>query len=519
MVTVVILISLNVFSMRALTNSLHTFRHVESTQALDLAQAGVEQFRHELSEFFANQVYLNNPLTPADPTAAMLWFDNLETAVNTGGTAETPIFNPYDHTPGAARMLPFASTAAAFPPERGQFMVQLAGTNPVQAADLNPNDGIAAPNTCAGQIACEVTIISTGTVGGVSRAIRATLRLGFTASEVFRYLYFVNNYGFFTGNPVRHDVRLHGDIRSNGDMQLAYLDAMNGDAYAAANPALPGSPTGTVTIGAGVRNWSIDLYDTPSHNGGDHRPIDPYLRDQPDAIPGNVDKPEQGNFVGYTGSLTGHEGEAPMQMPAIGDLDYYKELAMTYRNGEGSMLRYWDPGPDGVMNNSDDREITITGVYDGVDDYYRVNNGNYWSAPTQPLAGCVAGDGAAVGAGPDGACGTPDDGTLIVYGNYSTVHPGPVGWGKVEIDGPVVIPVDAIMAGGIWKGQGTVYSGRNVHITKTIWNSNADIPKYPIIQQSTSDANRFRVICNNGSNYSGGEGTLSEVQALGQACP
>lgn len=58
------------------------------------------------------------------------------------------------------------------------------------------------------------------------------------------------------------------------------------------------------------------------------------------------------------------------------------------------------------------------------------------------------------GPGPDGASGTPDDGMLVLWGTEDR---------PLEISGPVVVHGDVAIRGYI-TGQGTIYSGRNIHV-------------------------------------------------------
>ncbi len=72
------------------------------------------------------------------------------------------------------------------------------------------------------------------------------------------------------------------------------------------------------------------------------------------------------------------------------------------------------------------------------------------------------------GAGPDGVAGTADDGTLVLIGT-SAARP-------VHINGLVVVKGDLIIRGHV-TGQGTVYTGRNIHIVGGL--SYSDPPEWP----------------------------------------
>lgn len=502
---------LQVFSMRALTQGMLTNRYVRSMQALDLAQAGLEQFRYDLSVFLHDRVYLN-PQTGPSNTRAMQWLDNLEQG------NESPLFDPYAAPPAQTR-LPFRSgdlPSALQPASGGSFEVRLdAPNNPVR-----PTSGGDPAAPCQSQSSgCDVVVLATGEAGGVRRTIRATIRFPVESARAFEYLYFMNNYGYFQGNPQRYDIRLHGSLRSNGDLRIGYINALNGDVYASANPDLPGNPTGNIVIDPDgtVANWTLDDYlniNGVGGAGGTHPPISPYLRDQPDAIPTNLDDPHAGPYAAYTGTMHQHSGLDPLEMPALGDLSEQMAAAVAYGNGAGSRLRFWSTGPNGIRGDADDREINIVGAYDGVGDYYRLNDGTYGTA-THALDA----------SGPDGVPGTPDDGTLLITGGYGCGRQGPLYCGGLEVNGPVVIPGDAIITGATQKGQGMIYAGRNVHITGTIWHGDTDLTRYPLIEQHNDDPTLFRASCNN---FSGSilssegttDGSLAAVQAWAASnCP
>jgi hypothetical protein len=360
------------------------------------------------------------------------------------------------------------------------FDLRLAPNDPVKVPDLN-GDGLPDSSTCATFLACEVTVISTGTVSGVRRAVQATLRVELKPSEVFKYVYFINNYGYFMGNPDRNYINIHGDLRSNGDMEVATFtgsSALNGDIYAAANNDLRNPVTGDIASGTidvtNVRSWGYDQYLWYGDGRwGRTRPTDPYHISNPTKVPTDVDNPSKGPFLGYRGKIYQRGGLAPMEMPAMGDLTAYETLAKTYTRkdgGTGSRLIFWDHGPDAIIGTADDRELTIIGAYDGINDTWKPFT-FYASTPPQPL----------IPNGPDRTTGTADDGSLVIHGNRDCVYPGPNRCGQVQIEGPVVIPGDAILGRVYVQGKGVVYAGRNIHITDNIWG--VDKPYYPVIRE------------------------------------
>lgn len=113
---------------------------------------------------------------------------------------------------------------------------------------------------------------------------------------------------------------------------------------------------------------------------------------------------------GYTGAANKYPHEGTVEIPAKGDLDQYKAQAAE-SNGY-------------IMQNG---EIIVSQVY----------------TKDQP--------------GYDGIPDTPDDGTLVLDGSK----------GPIEVHGTVVIEGDAIIK-GTFSGQGTVYTGRNIHIVGNV---------------------------------------------------
>ena len=250
-----------------------------------------------------------------------------------------------------------------------------------------------------------ITIRSTGINGGISKTIEVTFRVGLGPSPVFNYAYFVNNFGWFYGGGIH----ANGDVRSNGDFAFQGNPTVNGDAYAAANPAL--SAPGDIY---GNHQWdTIDWY--RNHTGDRSRPTDPTA--DPEDANGNgvldTGEDRNGNGVlddfeyeyGYDGFSEEFEHQDVLEMPYLGDLALYRTIATV----EGGSI-------------SQGGTTIVDAVYNGD--------------------------------GPDGVSGTADDGCVLLVGTAAD---------PIVIDGPVVIEKDVILRGYI-TGQGTIYSGRNTHV-------------------------------------------------------
>jgi len=85
----------------------------------------------------------------------------------------------------------------------------------------------------------QVTIEARGRAGAVTKTIQATYTVGLSMSDIFRYAYFLNNYGWMEA-PAGTQILIHGEVRSNGDLQFSGLGSItvNGDLYASENSAV-----------------------------------------------------------------------------------------------------------------------------------------------------------------------------------------------------------------------------------------------------------------------------------------
>jgi len=230
--------------------------------------------------------------------------------------------------------------------------------------------------------------------------IAATISYEMEPSPIFNYAYFINNFGWLWGGGIT----VNGDVRTNGNVSLNGNPRINGDIYAATNADL--GAAGTIT--GNSRFWDIPAY----HNQAGPRPRPTNPTDP--ANPGGTTY-----AAGYAGTSTRHENQRTMDMPFLGDLATYRQLAIA-NNGQITQ------GAAVLVNN--------------------IYNGN----------------------GPDGAAGTADDGTVVLIGTAAN---------PVVIDGPVVVEGDVIIR-GIVSGQGTIYTGRNMHIIGDIeYNAPPSWPK------------------------------------------
>ena len=262
----------------------------------------------------------------------------------------------------------------------------------------------------SGQPAAIVTLRATATCqnpGGTvsSSTIEERIRFALMRSRVFDNAYFVNNYGWFQGSSIT----ANGDVRANGNLYLDSGCTVNGHAYAAKNTEL--NVIGTIQNTGKMQSLSAYW----SNCGTSARPSSPTYTG--------------GDYYGggYDASLSVTERLHPYQdeltMPYISDLSEYVKYAQ-------------DAG----------------GKLSGGVSYKLDANGNV----TQTSLGTI--NAHYDGAGPSGDTTRSDKGALVLEGTQSN---------PIVIDGPVVVDSDVVLRGYI-KGQGTIYSGRNIHIVGTL---------------------------------------------------
>ena len=430
----------------------------DRTHSLDLVQGVTEQFRDDFFTFVRTQVYQEE--YQGDAVQAMAWLDNWFGA---GGAKDMP----------PAFALPMNTTA-------GIAGEGISETNP-RSITL-PVAGSARawivevrPTTPPDQFARELIVEARAAAGSVPKRIRSTYRIGLQVSDIFRYAYFINNYGWFSvpTNLSTH-ITVNGEVRANGN--LSFQGAMsrmyaNGDLYASKNEELgvPGTITGSpgqLFPGAGSSSFpyyyhwqSKNVFRTDPNSWApaywnpsplQSRPARQLtLSGQP--IIGGGTTPKKlplGEGWEYHNDSPSSPRKFPLQpvqdMPYIGDLSLYEEIATKYKGGVGSSLTY----PGGTVTLSD---------------------GSTFSYP----AGTI-----------DKA--TPHDGTsgpLILVG--TALKP-------IVIDGPVVVENDVIIKGVI-QGRGTIYSKRNVHILGQV--TYKDPPQWDLLQRD-SVSGRIRTVRN-----------------------
>ena len=296
-------------------------------------------------------------------------------------------------------------------------VVTLPGTTNINGCAVSP--AIWSSRRIANQPAAVVTLRATASrrnPGGTSSSstIEERIRFALMRSRVFDNAYFVNNYGWFQGSAIT----ANGDVRANGNLYLDSGCTVNGHAYAARNDEL--GVIGSIQNTGKMQNMNTYW----GSCGTSARPTSP-------AYSG-------GDYYGggYDPSLSVTERLHPYQdeltMPYISDLSEY----VKYAQDSGGRIS------GGVSYALDAGGNVVSSRLEGFNAHYS-------------------------GTGPSGNKDLADNGALVIEG--TALNP-------IVIDGPVVVDSDVVIKGYV-TGQGTIYSGRNIHIVGDIKYVNA--PSWP----------------------------------------
>lgn len=285
------------------------------------------------------------------------------------------------------------------------------------------------------------------------KTVDVQARFTLTRSPVFDYTYFVNNYGWMDGFH-QNDLIINGDMRANGNFNfLNGLPTVNGSVYAASNDKL--SPAAVGLINNSPVKWSNSTYGTAAGN-------DPRMRQLYNSTnhgaQGTTEFENWRDFVFNTdssivgdrtfGALMGDstglrswtrttEGGTPtygtldtrpteeIVMPDLSDLPRYQQISQSYVD---TKVTYTDGTPNPNYGAGASVEVWDQTLNGGAGAYKRLDTN-----------GVVTGSAALIG---------------------SSSKP-------IKIHGPVTFTQDAIIKGYV-SGQGTIYTGRNVHIVGSI---------------------------------------------------
>ncbi|MEN7973157.1 MAG: hypothetical protein ABFR47_04910, partial [Verrucomicrobiota bacterium] len=112
---------------------------------------------------------------------------------------------------------------------------------------------------------CLITFTAQATVGGVTRTVKETVKCSFGMSNIFKYAYFLNNFGWFHEVPLT----INGDIRSNHIMEIKNLYGqmlLNGSGESASDFNIEGKAPGSWNKSQYQKNASG--FARPLENGG-----------------------------------------------------------------------------------------------------------------------------------------------------------------------------------------------------------------------------------------------------------
>ena len=172
----------------------------------------------------------------------------------------------------------------------------------------------------------DVEFVCRGENEKATHTLVAVVRYGRKPSAVFNHAYFINNFGWLWGSGIS----VNGDVRSNGNFSLDN-PIINGDIWASENAEIGA---------AGTVEGKYRVEDTAYYNA--HRPVQARptnpsapsedlngndILDPGEDLNGNgtLDKYEYPH--GYKGESEQKEKQAVIQMPYLGDLSIYKDLA------------------------------------------------------------------------------------------------------------------------------------------------------------------------------------------------
>jgi len=208
----------------------------------------------------------------------------------------------------------------------------------------------------------DVEFVSRGENVKATQTLVAVIRYGRKPSAVFNHAYFINNFGWLWGSGIT----VNGDVRSNGNFSLSN-PVINGDIWASENAVL-----GAAGIVEGkYRVDDRDYYN--AHQATQARPTNPSapsedLNGNDELDPGEdlngngtLDKYEYEH--GYKGESTQKEKQAVIEMPYLGDLSIYKDLA---RKKGGTLKLGGVVIVDAVLGEkaSEDDSILLVGTKD-----------------------------------------------------------------------------------------------------------------------------------------------------------
>ena len=286
------------------------------------------------------------------------------------------------------------------------------------------------------------------------KVVDVTAAYQLSRSQVFDYSYFVNNYGWMSGFSSTSLV-VNGDMRANGDFTFSGgSPTVNGSVIATANDKLSPASAGDIT-GVPVKQDNASYISTQN---GTSNPDDLEKRMRP----------------GYDATIHGARGSATYEQWR--DIIFDSDANITNGTLSGAALadrsgtRGWTNPSGTVATNLLDNQPTDEVIMPDLSDlatYQNLSN-NYTDTKATFKDGT---------ANPYSGQGAWLDVWNSSTNSYQRVTTNGVLSGSVvligtdskpiKVHGPVTITQDVLIKGTV-QGQGTIYTGRNIHIVGSI---------------------------------------------------
>ena len=298
----------------------------------------------------------------------------------------------------------------------------------------------------------EVEIRSKGDYKGQVRTVQAKYRFSICPGSPFDYAYFQNNWGWYYGSSIT----ANGNVRANGQF-----------AAGGYRPTINGRPTYETVEGHDLQNKinngglfaaSFNGIHNLRGMGGDN--VNQYRNEtnEDTNLNGVLDQYEDKDNDGLIyGDQTGgnNDGIATfderdhnsngeennpgrLRMPNLSELDHYRIVAKDWNAGSGSTLSIEvEKITGGVVVSNETVAICSDGVYGdsgGENQHIYLDGTERYDDPVNP-----------------------DDNNKEVY--------------TIVVDGPIVVEGDVIIFGKV-KGQGGIYSGRNIYVPDDVTYTN-----------------------------------------------
>lgn len=276
-------------------------------------------------------------------------------------------------------------------------------------------------------------------------------------SQVFDYAYFVNNYGWMNGFSANNFI-CNGDMRANGDFVFSNgSPTINGSVYAAMNEKLTPAAAGLVntppvkmTNSSYVSTYGNNPRARQAYQSSRHGTKgtsqyenwrDYIFESSASVVNQRIDGAVVADANGMaawqrtsangttTRNIIDSQPTEEVIMPDLSDLSYYISLSQSYRNPKQT---YGDGTANPNFNEPAYVEVWNQALNNGQGAYQRISNN-----------GVVTGSAVLIG---------------------SSTRP-------IRIHGPVTFTQDAVIKGHV-SGQGTIYTGRNVHVVGSVVYSN-----------------------------------------------